>query len=1073
MLAKEIFIYASSHTGKSNMSFEATAAVKIVSEIIKRVLKRDPFEYAIEKTLKELEKDNGNDLIVLDEIYHNRDKIFDTIDITNESAFKNTLAKHHVKSETSSRLYKELTTKFRGIVIEMVVKNQDVFRAYIKQELEKIKHEQKINAGKILYELEKIGANAGNTLDDIQYITDILHLTTIEFELKTGIENNGKFFRPEGPLWIDFQEGYVAKRKEVEKIIDAFDKGLPYLLLEGGAASGKSVIARNVGYELANKLDVFYINSKELETHKVDAIFNDVIKLKEGSIIIIEDAHLYPNYCDNLMKDIHVNVNANVKILLTARPTYNLHRHVPYLDICKKFTLSAFDSVDAIIKIYIKKNRLPQPNIEEMENLKDQSKESLWVLAYFLTAWEPGKPIEINKVYDKVYNDLKELDEKYTVGSQDVILALAPFYQHEIRIIKPFLTLELKLKEEAIKKLVDAGEIKDSEGYISLHHSAIAEIYIKTSEIHADLIYSLLYKLNQFNKNAHNIGAYVAGMYQCYLRSQPINYDEVIRNVRLKKDLIEKIFMDGHTRNAIFDSYAREPDIEKSGNYIRDISYISKNIDTELANSLDLDNLRKKIEKEPDIEKIGSFVGSVLFTNREIGNALVGTVKSKIEKESDIKKIGNCISNISYDCSQFGKSLVLSLDLNNIISKIENEPDILQIGGFVRNILSVSTEIGTALVNVIIMKIENETDIEKIGICISDISFASREIGELLTDLNYLGPKIQNEHNFEKIKAFISDISLANNEVGKALVDIAIAELKKTQNSKRVNYSIQLYLGKNKKQISEIQEDFNEFTEPIMDSEVLCSYVESEIPVYLGFNCNDVRGKIKCGKNCKDYHSFIAVDCIAGKDGNVSHFIIYDDICASYVEISTEMINENLHEAVVLFPENIHMRYEIVLDVLPKIINARTINKSIKDGAKIIFRSFLMRSQRVKYWYTNKELYPPEIQSLYLQADFPRYVWVFEIGIQELAENNRCIGQIIIDASKPEENIGLVLMNFPEYRLWHQNKELKVKLVENPTYKDFSLYRSSSNTKQMPHLLSLNTAWFLKLRPEWLSANSL
>lgn len=255
---------------------------------------------------------------------------------------------------------------------------------------------------------------------------------------------------------------------------------------------------------------------------------------------------------------------------------------------------------------------------------------------------------------------------------------------------------------------------------------------------------------------------------------------------------------------------------------------------------------------------------------------------------------------------------------------------------------------------------------------------------------------------------------------------------------KKLTYSPLYYYGKKNHRESE------DYVGP-MDSEVLYAYIESEIPVYLVFKWNDLMKELNCGKPSEDYHSVVAIGHTLDKQGGCSSFIIHDVNCAPFLEISKEMINENLQEAMVLLPEGI-IRYDShQRDALIKFViwYDENIDKIFKDLKKIMIRPFLMRSQRVKFWYINKDLYPSMVRKIYSKADFPRYVWVFEIDTPELKENNECIGQIIIDATTSNP----VLINFPKFRLWYRNKKLRYKKLSRPAFKSLPLFRLPYDAK--------------------------
>ena len=281
--------------------------------------------------------------------------------------------------------------------------------------------------------------------------------------------------------------------------------------------------------------------------------------------------------------------------------------------------------------------------------------------------------------------------------------------------------------------------------------------------------------------------------------------------------------------------------------------------------------------------------------------------------------------------------------------------------------------------------------------------------------------------SYEFGKEYLSLVNINNHLSCESICgDVGINEYSKLFND--LGYSEHFYVGK--KRYEYYDSDNEDLDEAIMDSELLYAYIESEIPVYLVFKWNDLREELCCGNPSEDYHTVVAIGHTLDETGNVSKFVIHDVSCGPFLEISKKMVDENLQEAIVLLPENIKIRYESILDLL---------RKRIFKNIFVYYRPFLMRSQRIKFWYTNKHLYPLEVQRMYSQADFPRYVWVFEISTPELKKNNKCVGQIIFDATKP--NADIVLINFPQYRLWYNNGKFMKEHVENPEFESFHLFK--------------------------------
>jgi hypothetical protein len=86
--------------------------------------------------------------------------------------------------------------------------------------------------------------------------------------LRKGETFEGDFFKKE-PEWIDFEEGFVIERKEVDEIIRKLKKDNIQLVL-GEPASRKSVVLKNIGFKLAKENKDVYV--AELKRHSRDDV---------------------------------------------------------------------------------------------------------------------------------------------------------------------------------------------------------------------------------------------------------------------------------------------------------------------------------------------------------------------------------------------------------------------------------------------------------------------------------------------------------------------------------------------------------------------------------------------------------------------------------------------------------------------------------------------------------------------------------------------------------------------------------------------------------------------------------
>lgn len=330
---------------------------------------------------------------------------------------------------------------------------------------------------------------------------------------------------------------------------------------------------------------------------------------------------------------------------------------------------------------------------------------------------------------------------------------------------------------------------------------------------------------------------------------------------------------------------------------------------------------------------------------------------------------------------------------------------------------------------------------------------------------------LSNEFGKEYVSLTDINNNLPSNSKGKP---IAIKEY--INLFQKYNYSAHYYLGKKKKdfydacedQISKCNECLlehfysvfrdseNDFKESLMTSDILYSYIESEIPVYLVFESKALAEELDYkGETTDMYHSVVAIGHTLDDKYDISHFIIHDVSYAPFKTISKKFVDNNLFEALVLLPKDVNRRYEHFITESfssNSLSNKKSLKKILKAYnsrfdqifmGSLKIRPFLMRSQRIKFWFTNKDLYPQkEINNMYSNADFPKYVWVFEIKTSNIKENNQCVGHIIFDATTSEDTKGLVLINFPKHRLWFQNRELHEEFPSVSAFDSIAIFKS-------------------------------
>ncbi|MCU0849736.1 MAG: hypothetical protein MUC80_00485 [Candidatus Thermoplasmatota archaeon] len=390
----------------------------------------------------------------------------------------------------------------------------------------------------------------------------IYHLQPLDQYLEKGVNKEPDFSRKIGPLWIDFESGYVVERDEVKNIINNFD-GNQYQLLIGEAGSGKSGISRSVGYLLSKHgWNVYVLTPESFYNASWLAEIKEEIEALENkfdkTLVIIEDIHRNSLEVTYLLERIQ---NKNTRFLATGRKSFEDYLPENKRSLFNGFIIKKLEQEDFVtvahnlISIYLEKEngrrngsfiRISQ---KQCELIIEEAKGNLWVLAYLLKGWVEDKGVSKEILYEEVKKDIEDLqknfDEKYGLGGvSDVLLTLAPFSKFEIGVSELFFDKDVgkfRLEYETIRKLKEYGEIKFKNGYYSIPHSTLARLYLETAMFKTkkeDYSY-LTQKITKQLRNSEltgKIDQYPFELYKMYLLSKPRNLSEFMSQLGLPGD---------------------------------------------------------------------------------------------------------------------------------------------------------------------------------------------------------------------------------------------------------------------------------------------------------------------------------------------------------------------------------------------------------------------------------------------------------------------------------------------------------------------------------------------------------
>ena len=358
-----------------------------------------------------------------------------------------------------------------------------------------------------------------------------------------------RLFRPTGPNWADFQAGVPYERLEVGHIIETLahrEHATPIILIEGDAASGKSVIARHVGFKLTGR-PVFHADHSTLRRRAgaLKDIFETIAAgvqatRREASeenwprpVFIIEDIHRPSRvHAVDLIEELNTNP-PEADFVLVTRPSEDQDKkpisqardwHPCKMEIVvlrrSRAPGEMGTDLGAIAQhLWRKRWELDKPGEQvptldwklRVPELVRESGGNLWLLTWMIQehSGEENQPFTRLKAHTEAHKYLYGLgDYEESVaarcGLHDIegrdreaipglILAVSAFSQWETPVARDLVCELLSTRHsgfrdeadvrDAIASLVAHGElVSDDTQGVRLPHSALAEVYLHAEQ---------------------------------------------------------------------------------------------------------------------------------------------------------------------------------------------------------------------------------------------------------------------------------------------------------------------------------------------------------------------------------------------------------------------------------------------------------------------------------------------------------------------------------------------------------------------------------------------------------------
>jgi len=692
---------------------------------------------------------------------------------------KEELEKEGLSSKEAEEFHSRVEDEFIALVNEEAVRNPKVFMAILLNECKK--HDVRLD--EIEDELRARGLVLDAIKNQLDRIEEKIHamasesrviVPTIQAVLRKNHPDpqlsKGMFFRKE-PAWVDFEEGFIFERKEVNKIIERLKKCNVHLVV-GTPAAGKSVVLKNVGFKLAKRnLHVYYVGLKTY-SDRFRPCFEQILRMKESQpVLIIDDANLQPSACEELIRELR-SAKSEINVLIGSGPLEEVIRKSPResseFEYLSKTTLNAEDASKGIIDLFLrKKHGFSKERVAKASRRLTNYTHDLWVLSWALNVFDPkSNSVDEKRILEKIRDSIRGSGQ----GADDALFPISVFYQYEIPFDRSYLTEKTGLEERVIDRLIEQSEISQIEHVgerrsLSLAHSSIANLYLRAYQNYPSL-----------GENAkicfQGDDLEYEVFYKCMCELDPTYAPNIVYRLARasarteRRRLLLKLLENKEIENQIHKGIDKETDLDKIENLMdiaRSPGELGRKLETTVFHKGFADAVWPKLASETDLRRIKSFFGKLLvireFTRGPVRHN-INTIASildlhilvpKIEKEKDVFVIDECIMFVRAFDKKLARILIQSLDLNNLSSKVACAPkegDSYAAFDTISNVTDLDQEAGLYLAKrVDFSKVKDKEDLESLLISLWDFSPSLRARKRLRQVILMSNPRLEEDLN--------------------------------------------------------------------------------------------------------------------------------------------------------------------------------------------------------------------------------------------------------------------------------------------------------------------------------------
>jgi hypothetical protein len=389
-----------------------------------------------------------------------------------------------------------------------------------------------------------------------------INLKTLDSILGRGEHRNYDQFLRKQPhqMWVDFKEGYIIERSEVNSVMERF-KHQPVQFLSGRSSSGKSVIAKQIGYKMRKKgVRVYFERADQLV---VNEALNEISKIGgKKALLIIDNVNLSEEICEEFLERID---KPKLKILLVGSKTFTEKLSTLDKDMAERFpklqrliddekTLTVVKAIDAVKDVFTNFEEKKQLTIknEHKIDLRTRHGYDLVFLTYALSIYDSERGVPQEILIKFVEQQIKNIEDKFTSANR-IILPLSVLYSYEIPADLSFFTECLRVERETITPLIRRGEIIEADNSLSLSHSSKAKLFLEAFRGNPELGKST--KQLIIGAVGNEFSNWETGLFHLYFRSGPKKCATLLSRLSGKDneiDIATELVENTQTRRAIF-----------------------------------------------------------------------------------------------------------------------------------------------------------------------------------------------------------------------------------------------------------------------------------------------------------------------------------------------------------------------------------------------------------------------------------------------------------------------------------------------------------------------------------------